>query len=155
MLLAAVVGLEEVATRVGRTKPRMQIAAGGGCPLLIGLGAGVSKAIALTAVGNMAASVLVVEGLSWWACDQLPAPLTEARCLSCVLQVRENLSGLDYPLIWTADFILDVDETGGDAYRLGELNASCVGFTTHLELAELVADAIVSVVSSRKAPWMA
>ncbi|GAB4813686.1 hypothetical protein N2152v2_000732 [Parachlorella kessleri] len=71
--------------------------------------------------------------------------------LEALPKVRENLSGLDYPLIWTADFILDVDEAGGDAYRLGELNASCVGFTTHLELAELVADAIVSVVSSKKA----
>ena len=69
-------------------------------------------------------------------------------------QVRENLSGLDYPLICTADFILDLDETGGDAYRLGELNASCVGFTTHLELAELVADAIINVVSSKKTPSM-
>ncbi len=78
-------------------------------------------------------------------------PKGKRRCFGFVAQVRENLSGLDYPLIWTADFILDVDEAGGDAYRLGELNASCVGFTTHLELAELVADAIVSVVSSKKA----
>lgn len=33
----------------------------------------------------------------------------------------------DLPLIWTADFILDVDPLGQDAYRLGELNCSCVG----------------------------
>ncbi len=38
------------------------------------------------------------------------------------------------------------------AARLGELNASCVGFTTHLELAEEVADAVVAVVTSAKAP---
>jgi hypothetical protein len=38
-----------------------------------------------------------------------------------------------------------------DAYRLGELNASCVGFTTHLELAGTVADAIISVVTARDA----
>lgn len=54
-------------------------------------------------------------------------------------QVREALGGHPYPLIWTADFILDTDPaTAADAYRLGELNASCVGFTTHLELAEQV-----------------
>lgn len=39
----------------------------------------------------------------------------------------------DIPLIWTADFILDTDESGGDKYVLGEINCSCVGFTSHLE----------------------
>lgn len=65
-------------------------------------------------------------------------------------EVRALLGGLDYPLIWTADFILDTNPDGSDAYRLGELNASCVGFTTQLELAEAVADAIVSVVTAAK-----
>lgn len=41
------------------------------------------------------------------------------------------------------------------ARRLGELNASCVGFTTHLELAETVADAIIAVVTARKAAAVA
>jgi hypothetical protein len=33
-------------------------------------------------------------------------------------QIREILgAGLDYPLIWTADFILDTNADGSDAYR--------------------------------------
>lgn len=39
----------------------------------------------------------------------------------------------DIPLIWTADFILDTNEDGSDAYILGEINCSCVGFTSHLD----------------------
>ena len=39
----------------------------------------------------------------------------------------------DIPLIWTADFILDTDDQGQDRYILGEINCSCVGFTSHLE----------------------
>ncbi|GBF94655.1 hypothetical protein Rsub_07391 [Raphidocelis subcapitata] len=73
-----------------------------------------------------------------------------ARWTAGLPQVRALLGGLDYPLIWTADFILDTNPDGSDAYRLGELNASCVGFTTHLELAEVVADAIISVVTAAR-----
>lgn len=59
---------------------------------------------------------------------------------------RERLGDYDLPLIWTADFILDTDKkTGKDKYVLGEINASCVGFTTHLELAENVADEVLSL----------
>lgn len=32
-------------------------------------------------------------------------------------QVRELLGGLDLPLIWTADFILDTAPNDSDAYR--------------------------------------
>lgn len=39
----------------------------------------------------------------------------------------------DIPLIWTADFILDTNDSGEDEYILGEINCSCVGFTSHLE----------------------
>ena len=134
-------------------------------------------------------------------------------------QLRELLGGPcggpDFPLLWTADFILDDGEGGRDAYRrarararaggaggggrawaggrgagarparpapgrglggrsvpaqppptrtptpsppppappprLGELNASCVGFTTHPQLAGDVADAIIGVVTAAKA----
>ena len=54
--------------------------------------------------------------------------------------IRTELGGHDYPLIWTADFILDTDANGTDAYRLGEMNCSCVGFTTELEVAEDIAE---------------
>lgn len=44
--------------------------------------------------------------------------------------LKENVT----PLIWTADFILDNDANGKDAYALGEINCSCVGFSTHLDV---------------------
>lgn len=61
----------------------------------------------------------------------------------------DKLGGYDIPLIWTADFILDTDpETGEDKYVLGEINASCVGFSTHLEISENIADEIVGVLET-------
>ena len=53
------------------------------------------------------------------------------------------------PLIWTADFILDDAPDGGDAYVLGELNCSCVGFTSQLDLAPKVAQTLVEMVEAR------
>jgi hypothetical protein len=38
------------------------------------------------------------------------------------------------PLIWTGDFMLDTDEDGNDIYVLGEMNCSCVGFFSHLDM---------------------
>ncbi len=64
--------------------------------------------------------------------------------------VIEILGNYDLPLIWTADFILDTDENGNDRYILGEMNCSCVGFTSHLELSDDVAEAIVKLVSKDK-----
>ena len=56
--------------------------------------------------------------------------------------ISEKLGGLEVPLIWTADFMLDWDEAGKDTYVLGEINCSCVGFTSHLDqgIQEIVAD---------------
>ncbi len=64
-------------------------------------------------------------------------------------QVRELLGGHDTPLLWTADFMLDDGEDGQDAYVLGEINCSCVGFTSHLDrgIQETVADQIIATVS--------
>jgi len=62
----------------------------------------------------------------------------------------DKLGGYDIPLIWTADFILDTDENGNDKYILSEINASCVGFSTHLELSESVADEIVGVMETEQ-----
>lgn len=46
------------------------------------------------------------------------------------------------PLIWTADFMLDTAEDGSDTYVLGEINCSCVGFTSELDMGiqQLVAE---------------
>src|SRR5699024_389627 len=56
--------------------------------------------------------------------------------------IAENLGGDNIPLIWTADFMLDDAPDGGDTYVLGEINCSCVGFTSELDMGiqELVAE---------------
>lgn len=64
--------------------------------------------------------------------------------------VVEILGNYDLPLIWTADFILDTDENKLDKYILGEMNCSCVGFTSHLELSDDVAEAIIKLVTKNK-----
>jgi hypothetical protein len=46
--------------------------------------------------------------------------------------ICEKLGAIDVPLIWTADFMLDWDENKNDVFILGEINCSCVGFTSHL-----------------------
>lgn len=70
--------------------------------------------------------------------------------LSELPAVRARLGNYDLPLIWTADFILDTDASGADKYVLGEINCSCVGFTSHLELASEVAENIIKIVSRAK-----
>ena len=63
--------------------------------------------------------------------------------------IQQRLGNYDLPLIWTIDFILDTDKvSGGDKYVLGEINASCVGFSTHLELSEDIADEIVRLMEA-------
>lgn len=62
--------------------------------------------------------------------------------------IIEKLGGYDIPLIWTLDFILDFDENGKDKYVLGEINASCVGFTTQLGLSEQVADEVIRLMEA-------
>lgn len=59
------------------------------------------------------------------------------------------LGNHDLPLIWTADFMLDTNEAGEDCYILGEMNCSCVGFTSELSLAQQVAEEIVMCMDER------
>lgn len=63
-----------------------------------------------------------------------------------MLQAR--LGGYALPLLWTADFILDTDDQGNDVYVLGEINSSCVGFSTNLELSENIADEIMNLIEA-------
>lgn len=76
-----------------------------------------------------------------------------------VPMIRQKLGNYDLPLIWTMDFILDTDKaTGEDKYVLGEINASCVGFSTHLELSENIADEIIRLMEAEAVvnpKWMA
>lgn len=69
-----------------------------------------------------------------------------------VPKMQTRLGNYDLPLIWTADFILDTDKkTGNDKYVLGEINASCVGFTTSLELSEDIADEVLALLDAESA----
>ena len=66
--------------------------------------------------------------------------------------IQSRLGNYDLPLIWTADFMLDTDKkTGKDKYVLGEINASCVGFTTFLELSENIADEVLALLDAEDA----
>ena len=65
--------------------------------------------------------------------------------------IQRRLGNYDLPLIWTADFILDNDSSGSDKYILGEINASCVGFTTHLELSENIAEEVLALLDAESA----
>lgn len=66
--------------------------------------------------------------------------------------IQSRLGNYDLPLIWTADFMLDTDKkTGKDKYILGEINASCVGFTTFLELSENIADEVLALLDAEEA----
>jgi hypothetical protein len=67
-----------------------------------------------------------------------------------------ELGGYDIPLIWTADFMLDTNPDGSDKYVLGEMNCSCVGFTTQLEhgIQEAIADEIIKTVHKYKVEKM-
>jgi glutathione synthase/RimK-type ligase-like ATP-grasp enzyme len=67
-------------------------------------------------------------------------------------EIRDRLGGHDTPLIWTADFMLDTNSDGSDKYVLGEINCSCVGFTSHLDsgIQEKVAEEIIRATSAKK-----
>eukprot|EP00232_Nephroselmis_pyriformis_P022453 CAMPEP_0182852532 /NCGR_PEP_ID=MMETSP0034_2-20130328/208_1 /TAXON_ID=156128 /ORGANISM="Nephroselmis pyriformis, Strain CCMP717" /LENGTH=473 /DNA_ID=CAMNT_0024983245 /DNA_START=608 /DNA_END=2030 /DNA_ORIENTATION=+ len=94
--------------------------------------------------GNLSATLFSGATYSYDPPSQWPA-LVNAWA-GAMPEVRETLGGYAYPLIWTADFILDTNEDGSDAYRLGEINCSCVGFTSELALAETVADEAIRMV---------
>ncbi|MBP3088701.1 hypothetical protein EML15_06000 [Corynebacterium sp. sy017] len=65
--------------------------------------------------------------------------------------IAEKLGGDNIPLIWTADFMLADAEDGSDTYVLGEINCSCVGFTSELDMGiqELVAKEAIARVEKK------
>ncbi|AZA12881.1 Cj0069 family protein [Corynebacterium choanae] len=65
--------------------------------------------------------------------------------------IAEKLGGDNIPLIWTADFMLDDAPDGGDTYVLGEINCSCVGFTSELDMGiqQLVAEEAIKRVETK------
>ncbi|KAA3636160.1 MAG: hypothetical protein DWQ02_08700 [Bacteroidetes bacterium] len=74
--------------------------------------------------------------------------------LNSIPTITSKLGDYDVPLIWTADFMLDWDDNKNDTYVLGEINCSCVGFTSHLDMGiqDKVADEVVRVVESKGVP---
>ena len=67
--------------------------------------------------------------------------------------IAEKLGGDNIPLIWTADFMLADAEDGTDTYVLGEINCSCVGFTSELDMGiqQLVAEEAIKRVEEKHA----
>lgn len=59
------------------------------------------------------------------------------------------------PLIWTADFMLDNEVDKSDKYVLGEINCSCVGFTSHLDMGiqEVVAEEAIRQIEHRASTY--
>lgn len=64
--------------------------------------------------------------------------------------IFEKIKGIQVPLIWTADFILDYDTSGKDIYILSEVNCSCVGFTEQLQtgIEEMIANEAINRVKN-------
>jgi glutathione synthase/RimK-type ligase-like ATP-grasp enzyme len=67
--------------------------------------------------------------------------------LASLNDMADALEVSSLPLIWTADFIPVTASDGSDSWGLSELNCSCVGITTNLEMATVVADAVEKMVS--------
>lgn len=63
--------------------------------------------------------------------------------LNALVDIKKYLNGQNYPLLWTMDYILDYDKKGNDKFVLSEINCSCVGITTQLDLANEVAKVFI------------
>ena len=72
--------------------------------------------------------------------------------LESLPEIQDRLGGHDTPLIWTADFMLDTAEDGSDVHVLGEINCSCVGFTSHLDrgIQDKVAAEVIRYTTEKK-----
>ncbi len=66
-------------------------------------------------------------------------------------KISSMLGDLEIPLIWTADFMLNWDEEGHDSYVLGEINCSCVGFTSHIDdgIQDIIAEEVISRIQQK------
>ncbi|MEE3003766.1 MAG: Cj0069 family protein [Pseudomonadota bacterium] len=65
-------------------------------------------------------------------------------------KMNEKIGVKTSPLFWTADFILDIDNNKEDIFILSEINCSCVGFTSNLDLGiqDIIADKIIESFAS-------
>ncbi len=72
--------------------------------------------------------------------------------VEAIPMISEKLGDIkEPPLIWTGDFMLDTDENGKDTYVLGEINCSCVGFFSHLDMGiqDKVADEVIRRITEK------
>lgn len=75
------------------------------------------------------------------------------RFIDSIPAIGEKLGSIeDTPIIWTGDFMLDTDEEGNDTYVLGEMNCSCVGFFSHLDMGiqDKIADEVINRINLKK-----
>jgi len=64
--------------------------------------------------------------------------------------MKERLEMDEWPLLWTADFILD-DENEQFGMTLSEINANCIGFAAHRDFADvLAAEALRRIIEHRR-----
>ena len=81
-------------------------------------------------------------------------PVLVDKFVSSIPMISDKLGKIkNTPIIWTGDFMLDTDENGEDSYVLGEMNCSCVGFFSHLDMGiqEMIADEVIKRVEAKKA----
>lgn len=52
--------------------------------------------------------------------------------LSELPKISKTLAIRELPLIWTADFIPDLEQSSSERYLLGEINCACLGFSKEL-----------------------
>jgi hypothetical protein len=105
------------------------------------------------AEGADAFSATLFSGAKYTYQDPSEWPQLVAMFESALPTVSARLGHGDaIPLIWTADFMLDWGPNGEDTYVLGEINCSCVGFTSELDrgIQDKVAAEIVRCVSANQ-----
>lgn len=72
--------------------------------------------------------------------------------VNAIPTISDKLGKIKYtPLIWTGDFILGDEENGEENYVLGEINCSCVGFFSHLDMGiqDKVADEVIRRINAK------
>lgn len=64
-------------------------------------------------------------------------------------EIKKTFNLKHLPILWTSDFILDDAYDDDEHFVLGEMNCSCVGFTSHLDLGiqETVAESIIDALT--------
>lgn len=79
-------------------------------------------------------------------------PELVSKFVDAIPLISERLGKIkEPPILWTGDFMLDNDDAGNDSYVLGEINCSCVGFFSHLDMGiqEQIAEEVINRISQK------